>query len=265
MILATTVNLYSQIDARMLRYPDVSGTHITFTYAGDIWIVEKTGGIAYRLSSPKGEEQYARFSPDGSRIAFTGNYDGNEDVYVINSMGGYPERLTYHPGGDRVVGWHPDEEKVLFASSRESGTQRYSQFYAMAAGQPLPEKLREALEQAHLYPLYSHQAWGINLSRSGKNVMVVTPTASGKTLCYNVPVLESLLEEQGSRVLPFPLYTGSPSNCDAKSYALSCLKIKQKLGVHRVQELCICLSFWRYRCSAGEAYFTEVQSVRGPG
>ena len=141
MILAKTINLYSQIDARILRYPDVSGSHITFTYACDIWIVENTGGVANRLSSPKGEEQYARFSPDGSRIAYTGNYNGNADVYIINTMGGYPERLTYHPGNDRVVGWHPDGCKVLFASSRESGNQRYSQFYVMASGYALPEKL----------------------------------------------------------------------------------------------------------------------------
>src|SRR4030043_1275825 len=86
---------YSQVDARMFRFPDVSETHITFTFAGDIWIVEKDGGLAYKLSSPKGEEQSAKFSPDGSRIAFSGNYDGNRDVYVINTLGGNTDRLTY--------------------------------------------------------------------------------------------------------------------------------------------------------------------------
>src|SRR5262247_3536002 len=65
------------VDARMLRYPDVSATQIAFVYAGDIWVAPKKGGLALRLSSPKGEESVPRFSPDGSQIAFSGNYDGN--------------------------------------------------------------------------------------------------------------------------------------------------------------------------------------------
>ena len=44
------------VDARMLRYPDVSSTQIAFVYAGDIWVASKSGGEAQRLSSPKGEE-----------------------------------------------------------------------------------------------------------------------------------------------------------------------------------------------------------------
>src|SRR6185436_2734559 len=80
------------IDARMLRYPDVSATQIAFVYAGDIWVVPKTGGDALRLSSPRGEESFPRFSPDGTQIAFSGNYDGNTDIYVVPSNGGLPKR-----------------------------------------------------------------------------------------------------------------------------------------------------------------------------
>src|SRR6266550_561036 len=65
------------IDARMMRYPDVSKTQIVFSYAGDIWVAPKGGGLAERLSSPRGEEIFPRFSPDGSQIAFSANYDGN--------------------------------------------------------------------------------------------------------------------------------------------------------------------------------------------
>ena len=68
----------AQVDARMLRFADVSDTHIVFVYAGDIWVVGKAGGVAQRLSTPTGEEQFPRFSPDGSRIAFQANYDGND-------------------------------------------------------------------------------------------------------------------------------------------------------------------------------------------
>ncbi|HSK08473.1 MAG TPA: PDZ domain-containing protein, partial [Vicinamibacterales bacterium] len=123
----------AQVDARMFRQPTVSATHIAFVYAGDIWVVPKQGGVALRLSSPRGEEQFPRFSPDGSRIAFSASYDGNMDVYVVPAMGGDPVRLTHHPMDDRVVGWHPDGKRVLFASGRESGRQRYSQFYLAPA------------------------------------------------------------------------------------------------------------------------------------
>ena len=83
LVAATAVSASAQIDARLMRYPDVSATQIAFTYANDLWIVPKAGGVAQRLSTPRGEEAFARFSPDGRQLAFTGNYDGNPDVYVV--------------------------------------------------------------------------------------------------------------------------------------------------------------------------------------
>src|SRR5689334_2186258 len=85
----------AQIDARMLRYPDVSATQIAFVYAGDIWLAPKQGGVAVRLSSPRGEESFPRFSPDGRTLAFSANYDGNTDVYAVAVQGGEPVRLTW--------------------------------------------------------------------------------------------------------------------------------------------------------------------------
>jgi tricorn protease len=133
--------LSAQINARMFRYPDVSATHIAFVYAGDIWVVPKTGGVAVRLSSPLGEESFPRFSPDGSQIAYTGNYDGNQDVYVIPTMGGTPTRVTYHPLPDRLVDWTPDGKQVMFASLRESGRLRYNQLYLAPATGGIATKL----------------------------------------------------------------------------------------------------------------------------
>lgn len=130
---ALAVPAAAQIDARMLRYPDVSATQIAFTYAGDIWLVPKTGGVAVRLSSPKGEEVFPRFSPDGKTLAYSANYDGNTDVYTVPVQGGDPVRLTWHPMTDRVLDWHPDGTRVLFASGRESGRQRYNQFFLVSA------------------------------------------------------------------------------------------------------------------------------------
>ncbi len=67
--------------------------------------------------------------------------------------------------------------------------------------QPLHERLESALRASDLYPLYTHQAMAIDLARSGENVAVVTGAASGKTLCYNVPVLQSILTDKTSRAL----------------------------------------------------------------
>ncbi len=131
----------AQVSARMFRTPDVSQTQIVFSYGGDIWIVSKEGGTASKLSSPSGAEGFSRFSPDGSQVAFSGNYDGNYDVYVIPTVGGLPTRITYHGMGDRLVDWYPSGDKLLYTSSRESGKQRFSQFYKVDAKGGLSEKL----------------------------------------------------------------------------------------------------------------------------
>jgi len=135
------LEVQAQLNARMFRAPDVSSSMITFVYAGDIWIVPKTGGTATKLSSPDGEEQFPKFSPDGSQIAFTANYDGNWDVYVVSVSGGVPKRLTSHGGYDQVIEWHPDGTKILFTSSRESGRQRFAQFFEISVEGGQPEKL----------------------------------------------------------------------------------------------------------------------------
>jgi tricorn protease len=139
MLSATSV--FAQIDARMFRQPSVSKDQIAFVYAGDIWLVPKKGGSAVRLTSSPGEESFPRFSPDGTKVAYSASYDGNVDVYVAPALGGEPKRLTYHPMADRVVGWTPDGTRVLFASGRESGRQRYNQFYTVSLDGGLPEKL----------------------------------------------------------------------------------------------------------------------------
>ncbi|MCD9019590.1 S41 family peptidase [Parachryseolinea silvisoli] len=131
----------AQIDAGLFRYPDVSQTHIVFTYANDLWVVPKSGGVASRLSSPAGVEVYPKFSPDGKAIAFTGNYDGNYDIYTLPTLGGVPARLTYHGGTDRVVDWFPDGQHILFASGREAGRERFNQFFKLKPNGGLPEKL----------------------------------------------------------------------------------------------------------------------------
>lgn len=103
----------------LMRYADVHGDGIVFTYEGDLWLVSSAGGDARRITSDPGEERFAKFSPDGKEIAFTGSYDGGVDVYVMPAGGGVPRRLTWHPAADVVVGWTPDGKDVLFRSRRE--------------------------------------------------------------------------------------------------------------------------------------------------
>ncbi|MGH9901198.1 MAG: S41 family peptidase, partial [Pyrinomonadaceae bacterium] len=104
----------------LLQNPTVSRTHVVFVHAGDLWIVGREGGDAERLTTGTGIETDPLFSPDGSMIAFTGEYDGNVDVYVMPAAGGVPQRLTYHPGADVVADWTPDGKQILFRSSRDS-------------------------------------------------------------------------------------------------------------------------------------------------
>jgi tricorn protease len=96
----------------------VSATRIAFAYANNIWVVERSGGMARRLTSFQGQTSGPHFSPDGKRIAFSAEYAGNTDVYVIPADGGEPRRLTWHPGADLVQGWTPDSKSVLFTSPR---------------------------------------------------------------------------------------------------------------------------------------------------
>jgi tricorn protease len=117
MALAATPN---GAPTRFLRTPTVSATQIAFAYANNIWIVERAGGMARRVTSFQGQTSSPHFSPDGKWIAFSAEYAGNTDVYVVPSDGGEPRRLTWHPGADLVEGWTPDGKSVLFSSSRAS-------------------------------------------------------------------------------------------------------------------------------------------------
>ena len=117
-------------EARLLRFPSLNGNRVVFTYAGDLYTVSVQGGVARRLTSdPKGFEMFARFSPDGKTLAFTGQYDGNTEVYVMPSEGGEPRRLTYtatlerddvsdRMGPNNIVMAWKDNETVVYRSRR---------------------------------------------------------------------------------------------------------------------------------------------------
>ncbi|HEU4712308.1 MAG TPA: PDZ domain-containing protein [Pyrinomonadaceae bacterium] len=127
---------------RLLRHPTVSRDQIAFEYAGDLWLVARTGGQARRITSTQGLEIEPHFSPDGTQIAFTATVAGNTDVYVVPTTGGNPKRLTYHPGSDRVRGWTPDGRRIVFASARTSAPQQaYVKLWTIGLEGGLPEQV----------------------------------------------------------------------------------------------------------------------------
>lgn len=142
-----------QAETRLLRYPDLCGDRVAFTYGGDIWTASTRGGVAVRLTAHPGQELFPKFSPDGQWIAFTGQYDGDEQVYVIPSGGGVPRQLTFYPAfgplnpwvgyDNQVMGWTPDGTSILFRSMRDAdGVLSEGRLYTVRAeggpSRPLP-------------------------------------------------------------------------------------------------------------------------------
>jgi tricorn protease len=121
----------------LLQKPALSPSQVAFEYAADLWIVDRNGGDARRLTAGVGLEGYPVFSPDGKSIAFAGEYEGNLDVYVIPAAGGIPTRLTHHPDPDVPVCWTPDGKNIIFRSTRHSYA-RFVRLFSVPAtgGQP---------------------------------------------------------------------------------------------------------------------------------
>ncbi len=137
---------------KLLRFPDIQGEKVVFTYAGDLWTAAASGGTATRITAHPGVEVFAKFSPDGKWIAFTGQYDGDEQVYIVSATGGVPKQLTYYPAkgpfaprwgyDNQVYGWTNDGKAVVFRSQRDSWTLPQSKLYTVSieggAAEPLP-------------------------------------------------------------------------------------------------------------------------------
>ncbi len=153
LLLATTVSLVAQDEARLLRFPAIYGNQIVFSYATDLYTVSASGGVARKLTNDEGVELFARFSPDGKWLAFTGQYDGNTEVYMIPSQGGIPKRLTYTATlgrddvSDRmgpnnlVMGWKHDNKSIVFRSRMKEFNDFKGQLYLASVDGGLVENL----------------------------------------------------------------------------------------------------------------------------
>ena len=124
----------------LAQQPALSATEVVFVFAGDLWTVSRAGGEARRLTTGSGVESNPSFSPDGSLIAFSAQYDGNTDVFVVAAQGGVPRRLTWHPDPDTALGWTRDGKNVLFSSPRTSYS-RFSELFLVGLGGGIAEKL----------------------------------------------------------------------------------------------------------------------------
>ncbi len=150
--LVVTGATLASAQTKLLRFPDIHGERIVFTYGGDLWLSHTSGGTAWRLTAHPGQELFARFSPDGDWIAFTGQYDGDEQVYVVPTAGGTPRQLTFYPANgplpqrwgydNQVYDWSPDGTAVLFRSGRYgyglTNTRLFLQPVAGGLARPLP-------------------------------------------------------------------------------------------------------------------------------
>ncbi len=140
---------------KLLRFPDIHGDKVAFSYAGDVWTAPAAGGTATRLTAHPGQELFPNFSPDGSSIAYTGQYDGDEQFYVVPAAGGVPRQLTwYHSTGplpprwgydNQVYDWTPDGQGILFRSFRHGALLRTHLFtVAFDGGLPVQLPMRRS-------------------------------------------------------------------------------------------------------------------------
>jgi len=136
---------------KLLRFPDVHGDKVAFCYAGDLWLAPANGGTAWRLTTAPGQELFPHFSPDGKTVAFTGQYDGDEQVYVVPVTGGPPTQLTFYPAvgplpprwgyDNQVYGWTVDGKGVLFRSMRDGWDLTDTRLYTVDMDGGLPKVL----------------------------------------------------------------------------------------------------------------------------
>lgn len=139
-------SIFAQGQALWTRYPVISpdGKNIAFCYKGDIYTVNREGGMATQLTTHPGYDGYPVWSPDSRQIAFASDRNGGMDVFVMPATGGTPTRLTFHSSNEIPECFTPDGKQILFRSAVQADA-RYTEFpndaqlYTVAVGGGRPE------------------------------------------------------------------------------------------------------------------------------
>lgn len=151
-LLLLAFNSYAD-EGRLLRYPNACKDKICFIYAGDVYTVSINGGQARKLTNSPGIEEFPRFSPDGTKIAFAGEYDGNKEIYIMPAEGGEPKRLTYSDdlpdmknrerlGPPKIImQWTSDSKQILYRSRHNVWNSMTGKLYLVSTDGGLPTEL----------------------------------------------------------------------------------------------------------------------------
>ncbi len=116
------VNVQAQITPEWVRYPAISpnGSHIVFTYKGDLYVTSSTGGEEVkRLTFHTAHDYMPVWSNDSKHIAFASDRYGNFDIFTMSVKGGEATRLTFHSSDESPYSFSEDDKTIFFGAFRQ--------------------------------------------------------------------------------------------------------------------------------------------------
>ena len=143
LLLISTCDLIQAQD--LVRHPAINpqGTHVTYAWQGDIWLMDLEQTDSRRITIHEGEDIYPRFNPAGDRIAFSSDRYGNHDIYTIPVGSGSVKRLTWRSSTDRLTDWHKDQ--LYFISNRDFNTVEWdSEIQVVSENGSTPYRISDA-------------------------------------------------------------------------------------------------------------------------
>jgi tricorn protease len=203
---------------KLLRFPDIHDNRIVFTYGGDLWLVNAAGGDATRLTTHRGIELFAKFSPDGKSIAFTGQYDGDEQVYVMPASGGEPKQLTFYPArgplpprwgyDNQVYGWSDDGQYVIYRSMRDARTLGLTRLFRVPVKGGPSEALPMPVSGAASYSPGGNQIVYSPQARDFRTEKRYSGGQANKLYIFDVETHAAKLISEGPRASRDPMWIG---------------------------------------------------------
>ena len=120
---------------RLATRPALSpdGKQLVFSWRGDLWQVDSTGGVAKRLTVHPKNDTMPTFSPDGKRLAFISTRTGSPQVYLMDLPGGVPQQKTFHSEGCVLEDWYPDGRGLLINAERDYFWKHGERFFKIDA------------------------------------------------------------------------------------------------------------------------------------